>query len=42
LPAKFRLDLEPSTPAGLYTVLLEVKDNVGGKSFQTEEKFRVK
>jgi hypothetical protein len=42
LPAKFRLDLEPSIPAGPYTVLLEVRDKVGGKSLQTEEKFRVK
>jgi hypothetical protein len=41
LPAKFRLDLDRSIPPGVYTVLLEVKDNVGGKSLQTEEKFRV-
>jgi hypothetical protein len=41
LPAKFRLDLDRSIPPGEYTVLLEVKDNVGGKSLQTEEKFRV-
>jgi hypothetical protein len=42
LPAKFRLDLERSIPPGGYTVLLEVKDNVGGKTLLTEEKFRVK
>jgi hypothetical protein len=42
LPAKFRLDLDRSIPPGTYTVLLEVKDNVGGKTIQTEEKFLVK
>ena len=42
LPAKFRLDLDRTIPPGGYTVLLEVKDNVGGKSLQTEEKFQVK
>ena len=42
LPAKFRLDLDRSIPPGTYTVMLEVKDNVGGKTFLTEEKFRVK
>jgi hypothetical protein len=42
LPAKFRLDLERSITPGVYTVQLEVKDNVGGKSLLTEEKFQVK
>lgn len=42
LPAKFRLDLDRSIAPGEYTVRLEVKDNVGGKSLLTEEKFRVK
>ncbi|MEZ5365479.1 MAG: hypothetical protein R2748_24910 [Bryobacterales bacterium] len=42
LPAKFRLDLDRSIPPGPYTVMLEVKDNVGGKTLLTEEKFRVK
>jgi hypothetical protein len=42
LPAKFRLDLDRSIAPGRYTVLLEVKDNVGGKTLLTEENFRVK
>jgi hypothetical protein len=42
LPAKFRLDLDRGIAPGNYTVLLEVKDNVGGKELLTEKKFRVR
>ena len=42
LPAKFRLDLDRSIAPGPYVVQLEVKDNVGGKTLLTEERFRVK
>ena len=42
LPAEFRLDLENSIPPGDYTVMLEVRDEVGGKTLQTEERFQVR
>jgi hypothetical protein len=42
LPAEFRLDLENTIPSGDYTVLLEVRDDVGGNTLQTEERFQVR
>lgn len=42
LPARFRLDLDRTIPAGEYVILLEVSDKIGGKSLLTEEKFEVR
>ena len=42
LPASFRLDLEKTIPSGEYTVLLKVRDNVGGSSYDGERLFLVR
>ncbi len=42
LPAKFRLDLDPTIPQGEYVIVLEVRDKVGGAALRTEETFEVR
>lgn len=42
LPAEFRLDMERTIPRGPYTILIEVRDKVGGKTYQAQEKFDVR
>ncbi len=42
LPAAFRLDLEKTIPSGEYTVLLKVRDKVGGSAYDGEHRFLVR
>lgn len=42
LPASFRLDLEPSTPLGRYTIVLVVLDKVGGERIEERRTFEVR
>ncbi len=42
LPAKFRLDLEKTIPRGRYTVVLNVRDNIGQAAFTERRSFEVR
>ena len=42
LPGSFRLDLDRSAATGTYTVILDVRDKVGEKTLQAEERFQVR
>lgn len=42
LPAKFRLSLDDDLPEGTYTVLVSVRDKLGGETYQSKHQFQVR
>lgn len=42
LPAQFRLDLEKTIPRGRYTVVLNIRDNIGQSTFTEHRSFEVR
>jgi hypothetical protein len=41
LPNSFNLNIQPKTPPGTFTIVLSVKDNVGGQTYETKQPFSV-
>jgi hypothetical protein len=41
LPNSFNLNIKPDTKPGRFTIVLTVKDNIGGNSYETRQEFSV-